>query len=589
MFCDCGGVLSLKSELHNYLSIEYLVCVKCKKVSYDSNKIAEYKKGVLSEQSSSVQSSSSVKSSSVKFKITFKPDMKVVESDSKISVLDAAKINGINICSPCGGLGSCEKCKVRVDKGVFLNKGKVFDNNLVLACQIYPKSDLEVYIPETSRDENEHQVLMDNSLRKGALKGDAGFAIDIGTTTVVAYLVDLSDGSIKDSEGDYNRQIIHGGDVISRMDYARKNRIEMQNLVVETINSLIRKIIKRNNLKEDRIKKFIFSGNVVMTYLLLGKDTEEIRKNAVSDNFKKAYSGEVKNLGIIGNNAEYLCVPGIGAYVGGDIVSDIIFSGMTLTDEISMLIDVGTNGQMVIGNKEFILACATSAGPALEGGGIECGMRASTGAIDEVNISDNLNPDYKVEYKVIGNVKPKGICGSGLISLVSEMFEKKILDYKGKLNRDLQTERIIGDKFVIAFKEETANGNEIFVTEKDIENFIYAKAAIYTGSYVLTHISGIPFEDINKIYVAGGFGNFIDFSKAEKIGLFPKIEKEKFVFIGNGSARGAHLILTNQDKKREAERISKISTYFDLASNKLFMEEYVKAVYLPHIELDRFQ
>jgi len=579
MFCACGGVLHLKKEVRDYLPVEYLVCDKCKRVIYDPGKIKEFK--ILMHKTPE----SDKKSTSSNFKIVFKPDNKIFEVDAQVSVLDAAKSHGIDISGPCGGLGSCEKCKIRVDKGDYINKSRVFENGFVLACQIYPKSDLEIFIPDTSRNEKDHQILMDKCAVK-EVNGDVGFAVDIGTTTVVAYLIDLSNGSIADTEGDYNKQIAYGGDVIARMDYARKNRLEMQNLVVETINGLVKRILDRNNLSKDRIKKFVFSGNEVMIYLLLGRDTEEIRNNPVSDNYKKAYSGSALDLNIIGSG-DYYTVPGIGAYVGGDIVSDIVFSGMTLFDEYSMLIDIGTNGQIAIGNKDFILACSTSAGPALEGGGIEWGMRASSGAIDKFDISD----DFEVKYRVIGNVQPKGICGSGLISLVSELFGKKIIDHRGKINRNLnsKTNRVNEDKFFLVWKEETENKKDIFITEKDIENFIYAKAAIYTGSYVLTQKSGISFDDISKIYVAGGFGNFIDFSKAEKIGLFPGVDKNKFIFIGNGSVRGAHLILTSEDKKNEANRISKISTYFDLASDSLFMEEYVKAVYLPHLDLDRFK
>jgi len=579
MFCACGGVLHLKKEVRDYLPVEYLVCDKCKRVIYDPGKIKEFK--ILMHKTPE----SDKKSTSSNFKIVFKPDNKIFEVDAQVSVLNAAKSHGIDISGPCGGLGSCEKCKIRVDKGDYINKSRVFENGFVLACQIYPKSDLEIFIPDTSRNEKDHQILMDKCAVK-EVNGDVGFAVDIGTTTVVAYLIDLSNGSIADTEGDYNKQIAYGGDVIARMDYARKNRLEMQNLVVETINGLVKRILDRNNLSKDRIKKFVFSGNEVMIYLLLGRDTEEIRNNPVSDNYKKAYSGSALDLNIIGSG-DYYTVPGIGAYVGGDIVSDIVFSGMTLFDEYSMLIDIGTNGQIAIGNKDFILACSTSAGPALEGGGIEWGMRASSGAIDKFDISD----DFEVKYRVIGNVQPKGICGSGLISLVSELFGKKIIDHRGKINRNLnsKTNRVNEDKFFLVWKEETENKKDIFITEKDIENFIYAKAAIYTGSYVLTQKSGISFDDISKIYVAGGFGNFIDFSKAEKIGLFPGVDKNKFIFIGNGSVRGAHLILTSEDKKNEANRISKISTYFDLASDSLFMEEYVKAVYLPHLDLDRFK
>ncbi|MFN3527891.1 MAG: ASKHA domain-containing protein [Candidatus Altarchaeaceae archaeon] len=535
-----------------------------------------------------------------KFKITFEREIegKIVsdscEIDGKTNLLLAAGLLNININAPCGGQGVCKKCKVLIKSGEFLNKGETI-NNYVLACQVYPKSDLTVFIPKESiGEEDTSQILMDN-VELGEVKGDVGFAVDIGTTTIVAYLVDLSTKKIVAGEGCYNPQRVYGGDVIARMDYAKKspeNRKELQKLVINAINKLVAKLIKRKNLKIEQIKKYVISGNVVMTYLFLGKDTEEIRFNPNSENYKKFYSGKAKELNLIGNeDTEYLTVPGIGAYVGGDISSDILCTEILDSENFCMLVDIGTNGQIVIGNKDMLLACSTSAGPAFEGGGIEYGMRASEGAIEDVKIEGD-----KIYCKVIGNVSPRGICGSGLINLISEMFKNEIINYKGEIdiNNEKFRDRFIVDKetgnnkFIIVKAEEN-NGKEICISNKDIENLIYAKAAIYTGIYTLLQISGISFESIKKIYIAGGFGNSIDFSKATDIGLFPKLDLGKFVFIGNGSAKGSSLILTDENFKKKAETITKISTYIDLASNKIFNEEYVKAIYIPHLELDRFK
>lgn len=522
--------------------------------------------------------------------IEFYPDNKQIKVESGENILDAAISTGIYLTSICDGLGKCGKCKIIIEEGEVERKEdsiltkKEREDNYYLACQTYPKSDLKVIIPIESRL-GKHQILEHvHDIEKRSLVGeDVGIAIDIGTTTIVAYLVDLSNNNLVDSASEYNKQMIYGEDILSRIDYAKKNGVEKLNrLVIETIDGLIERLIKDRKVK---IKEIATAGNTTMTYMLLNKNPEIIKKNLDLEEFKIAHSMDLEKLGIKSKGILY-SLPGIASYVGGDIVADIIASNMHKSRNVSMLIDIGTNGEVVIGNREFLVACSTSAGPAFEGSETRCGMRATTGAIEDIRIKEN----FEIEYATIHNDKARGICGSGFIDLIADLFLRGIIDHNGKFS-DIKTYKIrdgeSGKEFIVVSKNETATGKDIVITEKDIKGIMFSKAAIYAGASSLTKI-GIPFEDLEKIYVAGGFGYYLDVEKAITLGLLPDLPREKFEFIGNGSAKGAYLTLTNKEKRKEAEEIARKTTYFDLSKEKTFNEEYMAALSLPHQDLTRF-
>ncbi|MDI6856469.1 MAG: ASKHA domain-containing protein [Candidatus Thermoplasmatota archaeon] len=417
-----------------------------------------------------------------------------------------------------------------------------------------------------------------------------GLAIDIGTTTVVATLVDLNEGNIIDTASDYNKQIICGADVISRINYSEEEKHglkKLNSLVIATINYLIKDLTANNNIRRDEISYIVTAGNTTMTHLLLNISPSTIKREPYIPTANLIKELKARELGIQAPNAYLYCVPGRSAYVGGDITADILASGMHKKEELSMLIDVGTNGEVVLGSKDWLVACSCSAGPAFEGGEVDYGTRAVKGAIEKLHIT----PNFEVEYSVIGNVKPIGICGSGLIDLLGELFRCNIIDKSGRI-RDLDNPRIRegkeGKEFVAVRAEDTKIGKDLVISESDIRNIIRTKAAIYAATSLLLKTVGYETKDLYQIFIAGAFGNYLDARKSILTGILPDVDIEKLKFIGNGALTGAQLILLSKKKKEEAEEIFRKITYIDLSTNPKFFEEFTSALFLPHTNLELF-
>jgi uncharacterized 2Fe-2S/4Fe-4S cluster protein (DUF4445 family) len=415
-----------------------------------------------------------------------------------------------------------------------------------------------------------------------------GIAVDIGTTTIVVYLVNLSNGTLLDVASTYNSQIRFGDDVITRIVNATEHN-EMNNIhraVISDINQLLLLLLETHSINIDSIDCMVIAGNTTMTHLFLGLDPSSIREEPyipTANLFPLSYTGE---LGIkVHPSVPVYMFPCVSSYVGGDIVSGILASRVHKKEEISIFIDIGTNGEIVIGNSEWLMAAACSAGPCFEGSGIKHGMRATDGAIEGVTI----NPDTReVEIKVIGEESgPVGICGSGMIDAIAEMFIAGILDPKGKLQKEVSNRVRDGEdgpEFVIY----SGNGRDIVLTEPDIENLIRAKAAIYAGFTTLLTEVGLTFDDVSNVYIAGGFGKFLDIEKAIILGMLPELPKDKFEYMGNTSIIGAFLCLLSQKMRAEAEEISKKMTYVELSVSRSFMDDYMSGLFIPHTNIDAF-
>lgn len=415
-----------------------------------------------------------------------------------------------------------------------------------------------------------------------------GLAVDIGTTTVVVYLVDCTDGTLVDSGVTYNSQMRHGDDVITRIIHATEGGalVELRNAVVNDINGLLSPMIERNRISRDDIDCAVISGNTTMAQLFWGLDPSSIREEpyipTVND-YPVWMAGTAKVH--INQQAPVYTMPCVGSYVGGDITAGVLASKMHRNSEVALFMDIGTNGEIVVGNNEWLITAATSAGPCFEGSGIRYGMRATDGAIESVKIDPVT---FDVELGVIGDTPPVGICGSGMIDAISELFFAGMIDQKGKFVRDLNTDRIRiedeGPEFVLLRGEE----REIILTEADIENILRAKAAIYAGMSVLLKEVGLSLDIVERIYIAGGFGNYLNIEKAIMIGMLPDMPKEKFSFIGNSSIAGAYLCLLSEKMRREAEDIARKMTYVELSVSRGFMDEYMSALFLPHTNIDLF-
>ncbi len=418
-----------------------------------------------------------------------------------------------------------------------------------------------------------------------------GVVVDIGTTSVVVYLVDLVSGSVLAATSGHNKQSACGDDVINRIACSEKDGVKKLNrMVLSTINGLITEVLDSTRTTPEQIGNIVLSGNTIMTHLFMQIDPRYIRREPYIPTASAYPILKAGELGLSAHpHAAVFVMPSPASYVGGDIVSGLLYSGLHREDFLTLFIDVGTNGEIVLGNKDWLMTASCSAGPAFEGGGVRWGMRAEEGAIEKVNIDPS---SLDTSYTVVGHVPPRGICGSGMIDLLSEMFLKKIIDAGGKLIVDTSHPRITKDKygsaFVVAFAHETTVGEDIVFTEADIDNILRSKGAVYAGFNVLLKEAGLDFSMVDRLWIAGGFGQYLDIDKAVNIGLLPDIDRRKFKYLGNSSIAGGYLALLSEEAREEARQISKSMTYLDFSRNDLFMSEYTSALFLPHTNLDAF-
>ena len=417
-------------------------------------------------------------------------------------------------------------------------------------------------------------------------------AMDIGTTTIYGQLIDLKSGAVLTEWGDFNGQISYGEDVISRIVFAEKKGglDRLHTVVAETINGIIDKIVRRAKVDPQDIAAITLAGNTTMTQLLLKINPRYIRRSPYVPASTLYPPIRAASLGMnLGDHVSALVYPAVSSYVGGDIVAGVMGSGMYLDDRLSLFMDIGTNAEIVIGNRDWLACAACSAGPAFEGGGIKFGMRAARGAIEDFSLDPTT---WEPMLMTIGNVRPKGICGSGLIIMTAVMFELGLINNLGKFNRDLTTDRIREDsgvwEYVLAWADNTQIDRDITITEIDIENLIRAKGAIYSGCMTLLNEVGMGMADIDRIILAGGFGSYVDLEKAMTIGLLPEIDPEKVTFIGNSSLLGAKMSsLTNRIRKDVVE-VTRSMTSFELSETPSYMDNYVAALFLPHTDMAQF-
>ena len=421
-----------------------------------------------------------------------------------------------------------------------------------------------------------------------------GIALDIGTTSVAACLVDLYSGKLISQASSGNAQLRYGADVINRIMFStKKDGLEKLNeaIIKETINPLLLKMYEVSGVHKDEVVSIVVAGNTTMSHLFLGVYPNFLRMEPYIPAFVKAPFIKASELELEVNPETFIYVaPCVASYVGGDITAGVLANGMWSSDENVLFLDLGTNGEIVFGNKEFLMTCACSAGPAFEGGEISCGMRASSGAIEKVNIDTKT---FKPEITVIGNVAPIGICGSGIIDLICEMMISGVIDRRGKLVKDLDTNRIRFDEneigeYVLAFKEECQGDEDIIITEVDIDNFIRAKGAIYSGITMLLNSLGLDFTKIDRLLIAGGIGNSLNVENSIRIGMLPDMDRDKINYIGNSSLMGCYLSLMSEDARNKLEETAKHMTYMELSTEPAYMDEFVSSCFLPHTDIERF-
>jgi uncharacterized 2Fe-2S/4Fe-4S cluster protein (DUF4445 family) len=613
------------------------------------------------------------------------------------SLLDAARRVGIALDAPCGGKGTCGKCRVKLLEGSVKSEisrhltPQEFSDGWRLACTSFVEGDLTVLIPETAGTwQNQIRIIgidrfnksinvnsgielikaelpapsIDNPmadrerllvklekqcgasrhlltakpdmdlyalrklpavLRQGNFSLDcvvrqqifasgervkftvldvfphgevppviAGLAVDIGTTTVSALLVDLLSGEILASASAGNGQIRYGADVISRIiesgspssDGAPNGLERLRRAITdECLVPLIASLCKTAGIPNSQIYRAAIAANTTMTHLFMGVDPAYLRLEPYTPAFFA--SGPIRGIDLglpLHPDADLMLAPAVGSYVGGDISAGVFASELFKQEEMSLLVDLGTNGELVLGYGELLMCCACSAGPAFEGGDISCGMRATTGAIEACVIDgETMEP----QIKIIGpaDQKPIGVCGSGLIDLIGELFRHGIINARGRFIKDgkrVRRDEWGGAAYVVATPDESADDREISLGESDIDNFIRAKGAIFSAIQTMLAILDFDVSVIEHVYVAGGIGSVINIRQAVRIGMLPNLPIEKYQYIGNSSLGGAYSMLVSQEAVETVEKIGRNMTYIELSTHPGYMDELVAASFLPH-------
>ena len=449
--------------------------------------------------------------------------------------------------------------------------------------------EIQVVLRETAKDLFVYDVF---EKEKNVIVG--GMAVDIGTTTVSAIIIDMLTGEILAKGSAGNGQIRYGADVINRIIESEKpgGREKLQKAVIdETINPLIDTMCRQAHLDHSQIYRLCIASNTTMNHLLLGVYADPVRMEPFVPSFFKTNSVYAYNIGVnVNQDAHIILAPNIGSYVGGDITAGTFVSMVWNKPEFSLFIDLGTNGEIVFGNSDFMFSCACSAGPAFEGGDISCGMRATDGAIEACTIDEET---MEPTYSVVGDLgtKPVGICGSGIIDIIAELFRCKIISPKGKFIRE--GKRVRHDEhgmgsYVIAFQEEAGSVKDVEITEVDIDSFIRAKGAIFSAIRTMLSYCDFDVSMIEHVYVAGGIGSGINMQNAVRIGMFPDVPLELYEYIGNSSLVGAYAMLYSTESEQKVYEIAQNMTYIELSNINAYMDEFVGACFLPHTDASLF-
>ncbi|MGN0159650.1 MAG: ASKHA domain-containing protein [Brotaphodocola sp.] len=522
----------------------------------------------------------------VEIKVLSQGETSQILCEDQESILTAYQHQTGRGSAVCGGRGTCGKCKIRVISGELaitdsdrdMFSQKELEAGYRLACRAYPKEACTIEV--CFQDETKFEVLrtfageQKTEQKEGHDANDApqtsslrtGIALDIGTTTLAAQLINLSSGKSLAAASAINRQRIHGADVIARIEASTHGKGEkLRQLIRGDVEKLVQQLLKKSGVSADSVEKMVISGNTTMGHLLMGYSCEglgvfpfhPVNIDIIYDIYSNIFASSTLNCGV-------WLMPGISAYVGGDIVSGLYACDFPSDESIHLFIDLGTNGEMALGNHQKLLTTSVAAGPAFEGGNISCGTGSIPGAISHVTMDEKR----RIRVETIQDQTPLGICGTGIIELVSALFKAGLIDETGLLSEDYFEE---GYPVVI-----TPDGNEITFTQKDIREVQMAKSAVRAGVEILIRRYGIDYEDIQNVYLAGGMGFTLSREAAVSIGLLPAQLKEKISAVGNSSLAGAVRALTDESWQSASMQLKNISQEIILANETEFNEYYVK-------------
>ena len=539
-----------------------------------------------------------------------------IEAADGANVLEVARNAGISIDAPCGGAGTCGKCRLKllegeVEGGKNKRKPQEYDEGWRLACQSTVTGNVHFMVPaeaasfahdiqtadlssqeELDRYNHELSNLFASGIARGVTQAGYGVAIDIGTTTVTAALLDLQSGEIHGKASAGNDQIRFGADVINRIiSQSKPGGVEALREAIRenTIIPLLHDLCAQAGIESTQISRCVIAGNTTMEHLFLGANGDSIRLEPYEPEFLERHGDTAESTGLpLAPGAPVIFAPNVGSYVGGDITAGVLATLLWNSDEMSFFIDLGTNGEMVYGNRDFMLTCACSAGPAFEGGDISCGMRATHGAIQKLTIdAESMN----ASYETVGDCAPVGLCGSGIIDTVAELFRTGIISARGKFAREGRRIRPLeggGCEYVIAFEGENGAKRDVTINETDLDNFIRAKGAIFSAFRTMLKSVGATPDDLDRVMIAGGIGSGIDMENAMSIGMLPKMPLEKYRYIGNSSLTGACAMLVSDEAAEKVFELGQSMTYLELSVEPGYMDEFVAACFIPHTDSTLF-
>lgn len=539
-----------------------------------------------------------------------------IEAADGANVLEVARNAGISIDAPCGGAGTCGKCRLKllegeVEGGKNKRKPQEYDEGWRLACQSTVVGDVHFMVPaeaasfahdiqtadlssqeELDRYNHELSNLFASGIARGVAQEGYGVAIDIGTTTVTAALLDLQSGEIHGKASAGNDQIRFGADVINRIiSQSKPGGVEALREAIRenTIIPLLHDLCAQAGIESTQISRCVIAGNTTMEHLFLGANGDSIRLEPYEPEFLERHGDTAESTGLpLAPAAPVIFAPNVGSYVGGDITAGVLATLLWNSDEMSFFIDLGTNGEMVYGNRDFMLTCACSAGPAFEGGDISCGMRATHGAIQKLTIDAE---SMDASYETVGDCAPVGLCGSGIIDTVAELFRTGIISARGKFAREGRRIRPLsggGCEYVIAFEGENGAKRDVTINETDLDNFIRAKGAIFSAFRTMLKSVGATPDDLDRVMIAGGIGSGIDMENAMSIGMLPKMPLEKYRYIGNSSLTGACAMLVSDEAADKVFELGQSMTYLELSVEPGYMDEFVAACFIPHTDSTLF-
>ncbi|WP_296143253.1 ASKHA domain-containing protein [uncultured Anaerococcus sp.] len=506
----------------------------------------------------------------------------------KKSILQSLVENNIEINNFCNGRGTCGKCKIKVLQGEINHLTKSEANllsdeeikeNIRLACLTYPKTDIKISIANINSDIKVLDQGQIPEFKMNTRKG-LGIALDIGTTTIAMNLINLENGNILDKISAINPQSKYGLDVMTRITYEFENENAIKNLqeiIIQKINAMIDEICIKNNLEKENIKQIIVAANTTMLHMFLGKDARSLGKYPYKTSFVKTQTISAEDIGI-NLKAKIFTLANVSAFVGSDIVA-----GVYLTDlknkKNTLFIDIGTNGEIVLKTKDKLYCCSTAAGPALEGMNIECGMRAESGAVERVKIENE-----KISIKSIGDTKAKGLCGSGLLSAVSEVIANNFVNKRGRIVDPNKLEANDYRKKYI--KEDEKKGriiildenSKIYLSQKDIRQVQLAKGAILSGFITLLKTENMEISDLESVIIAGGFGSHLKKEDITGVGILPKQASDLITYVGNSSLIGAYMALMNNEIINQMEILSRKIQYIELSTTENYERTFAKAM-----------